>query len=53
MKKYYFGRYIFKNSFIHELNPLAKLLAVMMLIAASAVQGSPVRLLASVLMLPR
>ena len=51
MKKYYFGRYIFKNSFIHELNPLAKLLAVMMLIAASAVQGSPVRLLASVLIL--
>lgn len=51
MKKYYFGRYIFKNSFIHKINPLVKLLAVIILIASAALPGSPARLLSSALIL--
>lgn len=36
MTKYYFGKYIFKNSLLHKVNPLAKLAAVSLLMSASA-----------------
>lgn len=37
MKKLYFGRYLYKDSVIHKLNPLIKLLSIIILISLSAV----------------
>lgn len=44
MKKYYFGRYIHKNSLIHRLNPIVKLFFIAFLIGAAALSYSPIRL---------
>lgn len=44
MKRYYFGRYIYKKSFLHNLNPLIKLVGLAFLIGAGALPSSPLRL---------
>lgn len=44
MKKYYFGRYLHKKSFLHSLNPLIKLLGLALLIGSAALPSNQLRL---------
>lgn len=46
MKKYYFGRYVHKNSFFHRTGPLIKLFATAVLIATAALANNPLSLAA-------
>lgn len=51
MKKYYFGRYVYKNSFFHRTEPLIKLFVTALLIASAALANNPSTLAAAVIIL--
>lgn len=51
MSRVYFGKYIFRQSFIHSLNPLAKLLSLSLLMSSAAFIDSYSRLIFFIILL--